>query len=890
MGNREYTGLALDGDILRIARLHDGKNGLELLQLDRISLVEGAGNKTESDKPRDNYKGLDTESVFGISDSPANGAAKPSESDGTETMTATADSDLLAMVDNVDEDSVNSNQVLMHNLLESIDNKKVMLGLSISKGATIFEVLNNLNYSEIKKKERNEIILDRLKSIYGDIDIDIEDRFVSEIREDGAMIVASNEKKPALLELVDQGRELYHGSVFIEEILPEEISVIGMIRANYELGEDEITGIVQMGQNSTRLVFLKGNTIWSVSPLIHEGTRSSHLLSTIFSKILYQLDNGKLPSLERLIIADNVLGDHPIEFFRKNFPGIEVESFQWKPELLMMNERMESNSGAYTSAIATAIAATGKYKNEYGNYSFLPDSVVDRQKVFKLDWHGIMLLALIALTPIIFNHFFQKNRDKINNLQGQITRTEKLITDIQPVVNEAHKISGEYDSDFKKFELIRNLSHGTHKWSSVLLALNQGMRNINSIWLTSMSSVKEGVMLQGYSLYRNRIPRMADLFGKAVLQNVSIKNIRDLRAYSFTIIVKEALKDTAAYSPKVAQKISAFAFPPDTTVKDGDEFYPPGSSGDGLFSSNNKTTKAGGPTIQETPLHIELAMTYGLRNTLILLFVFVAMSLGGWAYTHFVQDKQIATLNGSLQNKTKELQQKRAVADTYDNLVSKYDKLKYAMAHFSKALPGRIDADRVYRYLDHASVGRAYTDINFTYLDTVSNKAGYGIVQTTVGGKGNYRSLYNLIKTIEYSRSIAKVKNVVINPSNKPDNPSDVVYTFDLNSYYAPETYDTTYGKDIKLKQGSVTDNPFYPLIRPLPPNNGDLLNIESCKLIGVSTDRIFISDSNGKIHNLSTGDKVYLGYLDHIDVKHKTAVFHLDKGGISDTVTLKVD
>jgi|GEM_PF-294590 len=770
------------------------------------------------------------------------------------------------MVDSVDEDDVNSNQVLIHNLLASIDSKKVKLGLSISKGATIFEILNNLNYSEIKKKERQEIILDRLRSIYGDADID--DRYVSEIRKDGAMIVASNEKKPALLDLVDQGRELYHGSVFIEEILPDEIALIGMVRENYELGEEEITGIVQFGQNSARMVFLKGDTIWSVSPIIHEGTKSSHLLSTIFSKILFQLDNGKLPSLERLIIADNTLGERPVEFFRKNFPGVEVEGFEWKPETVIINERMEGNAGAYTTAISTAIAATGKYKNAFGSYSFLPDSVVDRQKVFKLDWHGMLILALILITPIVFNHFYQKNVQKIRDLQGQITRTEKLISDIQPVVDEVNKISHEYNSDVKKFDLTQSLSSGTHKWSSVLLALNKGMRNINSIWLTSMSSVNEGVMLQGYSLYRNRIPRLADLFGKAVLQNVKVSDIRDVHAYTFTIIVKEALKDTTAYSPKVAKKITAFAFPPDTNVK---------------------TMGGGGPTIQETPLHIELAMTYGLRNTIILLFVFVSMSLGGWAYTHFVQDKQIMTLNGSLNKKNKELQHKRSIADTYDQLVKKYDQLKYAMANYSKALPNRIDADRVYRYLDQASVGRAYTDINFTYLDTVTNKDGYGIVQTTVDGSGNYRSLYNLVKTIEYSRPISKIKNVVINPSNEVDKPSHIVYTFDLNSYYSPEGYDTLYGRNISLQQGSVSNNPFYPLVRPLPKNDEGLLNIESCKLIGVSTDRVFISDSDGKIHNLKTGDKVYLGYLDRINVKNKTAIFHLNKGGVADTITLKV-
>ncbi len=283
-------------------------------------------------------------------------------------------------------------------------------------------------------------------------------------------------------------------------------------------------------------------------------------------------------------------------------------------------------------------------------------------------------------------------------------------------------------------------------------------------------------------------------------------------------------------------------------------------------------------------------MTYGLRNTLILLLVFMIMSAGGWAYTHFVQDKQIAALTVRLQKKSKQLKQKRRIADMYQPLVNKYSRLTYAMAHYSKALPGKVDADRVYRYLDHASVRHSDTDINFTYLDTVGSKKGYGIVETTVDGTGGYRSLYDLIKTIEYSRPITKIKSLVINPSSEAGKPSDIVYTFDLDSYYAPTGYEDDYGNNLSLKQEAVSNNPFYPLIRPLAKNSQGLLNIESCKLVGVSTNRVFLSDSEGRIHNLKTGDKVYLGYLDHINVKGKTAVFHLNKGGIADIVTLKVD
>lgn len=554
MGNREYTGLSIDGDVLRIARIRAGKKGMELIQLDRIALVESTEKKESASPGEEGSAEGDGDSVFGISKTAPNGSG------GAEAGTlTTTDTDLLEMVESVDEDSAATNQMLIHNLLESIDRKKAWIGLSIAKGVTTFEILNNINYSEIRKKERTEIIHDRLKSIYGDIDFD--ERYISEIRDDGAMILASNETEPALLKLIDQGRELYHGSVFIQEILPEEIALAGMVRTHYKPEENEITGIVQMGQNSARLLFLKGRTLLSVNPMIHEGTRSAHLLSTIFSKILFQLDTGKLPSLERLVIADNTMGEEPVAFLKKNLPDVEVEAFRWKPELLAMNERLQANAGAYTSAIAAAIAATGSCREAFGPYSFLPERVIDRQKVFKLDWHGILLLIMIALTPVVFNHFYQQRKAKIADLKSEIVRTDRFIASIQPVVDKVQHISAQYDKDQKKFDLIRNLSRGTHKWSSVLSALNKGMRHINSIWLTSMSSVKDGVMLQGYSLYRNRIPRLTDLFAVANLQNVKYTTIRDIRAYTFVIVVKEALKDTAAYSPKADYKIPAFTSP-----------------------------------------------------------------------------------------------------------------------------------------------------------------------------------------------------------------------------------------------------------------------------------------------------------------------------------------
>ena len=65
---------------------------------------------------------------------------------------------------------------------------------------------------------------------------------------------------------------------------------------------------------------------------------------------------------------------------------------------------------------------------------------------------------------------------------------------------------------------------------------------------------------------------------------------------------------------------------------------------------------------------------------------------------------------------------------------------------------------------------------------------------------------------------------------------------------------------------------------------------IEQSRLIGLTSTRVFIINQNGETKILKPGDKVYLGYLQQIDVENREVIFNLDKGGIKEIFTLKVE
>lgn len=281
-------------------------------------------------------------------------------------------------------------------------------------------------------------------------------------------------------------------------------------------------------------------------------------------------------------------------------------------------------------------------------------------------------------------------------------------------------------------------------------------------------------------------------------------------------------------------------------------------------------------------------MSYALRNTLILLAVLGVLLFGGWGYLHFVQTKEIASLEKQLTEKKHKLRDDQNVADRYESVLRQYAIMQTRLKDFDKVLFPKLDASDVYAYLDKVSRGDAYLNINFTLEDSVNHKK-YGYIKTNLVGDGTYRNLYNLIYVLEHSRAINKVQNLVVNPVNQLDKYSQVNYSFELESFYdrghpgEPASL-TLVNPNLRVKR-----NPFYPLIRSIEPNDNNLPNVEQSKLIAVGSGFAFMLDQDGKIDKLQVGDKVYLGTLNSVDISKRTATFFLNKGGIFDKVTLKV-
>ncbi|MEQ8579858.1 MAG: hypothetical protein RIC57_09985 [Balneola sp.] len=569
-GTKLYTGFSLEDDFIKIARISVSGKIATLEKIDKIKLVNALQKGGISQDPEeeifDAFDDIEDESIFGIEDDSNFDLLDEEKESEVEDQSDELDLD-LDLDDFEDDDSIlnvddmaveadselaGSNEVLIYNILNDLDSSKVKLSVNIPSGATIFQILRDIDFSSIKKKDLQIIVDDRLESLYGSPKG--KDFYSTTIRDDGSLLLVSIDEDPHVLQLIHQSESIYSGKVTINEVLPDEALIVGLFRANYNVELESITALIQYSEESCRVIFLKGKDLLSISPIITEGSSSKKFLNTVFSKILFQLDTGEVPNLDRIILCNNSLDNHAIEFFEDRFPDIEVSDFIYDDEIFDTNGFEPGVVSSFTSAISLAWADAGFQKQFYPDISFLPSYVKDRQKIFKLQWHGFLLVALIISVFPIANYFYLANSSEINSLRETVSSRKAEIRVLENTVQEYNRINSELAGIQTKLELLDQLSEETLKWTVTLDLINKGIDNIDSIWLTSFSESSEsGIDLNGIAIYRNRIPMVADMFNKAVLKDVQRILIRDKEVFSFTYNVSEVVADPERYTPESAQ-------------------------------------------------------------------------------------------------------------------------------------------------------------------------------------------------------------------------------------------------------------------------------------------------------------------------------------------------
>jgi hypothetical protein len=318
-----------------------------------------------------------------------------------------------------------------------------------------------------------------------------------------------------------------------------DVSLMNMVRMNYDLQPEDVSVVIYVGVEFTRLVFMRGDHFYQFAPIIGEGYDSPNLQNTVYSRLLLEQDNLAIPRVDRIILAGQCRRIGFKEFLSQQLPDQEIE-YLLTPQLdtSMLSAEDQEMISEYAIAIGSAWKALDPDNKRMYRVNLLPDEVREGQRVFKLAWHGYLLLVLLFASTLLFTMQITQKNKEINELRSQLTLKESQRAENLTLSNSIMALEEQLGRYRASLALYDSLVPGSDRWSKILTQLSHGVEDLNSIWLTDFNGAQEGsVDVNGYAVYRTRIPRLSTLFENALLQEVTVQSIREQTVYHYKIDV-----------------------------------------------------------------------------------------------------------------------------------------------------------------------------------------------------------------------------------------------------------------------------------------------------------------------------------------------------------------
>ncbi len=432
---------------------------------------------------------------------------------------------------------------------QSEDNNAVLLGLlapypankysltySLAEPALYYHILES-DFG-LKGKRLKDRILEELRNIRA---FQPAADAVDAIRtEEGNLLCIVREDGLSLINSLESIKGFIGGRIpMIPVIDSADVSLMNVVRLNYDLQPQDVTVVIYVGVEFTRLIFMRGAHFYQFAPILGEGYDSPNLQNTVYSRLLLEQDNLAIPRITRIILAGECRRIGFKDFLTQQLPDQEID-YLLAPGLdssPLTAEQQEAISEYAVPIGAACRVLDAENPNMYG-INLLPSVVREGQRVFKLAWHGYLLMLLLFVSTLFFTWQIAQKTKEIKEKKDDLVLAESRRAENQQLSNSINALQEQLSRYKTSLALYDSLVPGAERWSKILTQLSHGVEDLNSIWLTDFTSGADGlIVMNGFTVYRTRIPRLSTLFDNSLLKEVNVQAIREQTVYRYRIEV-----------------------------------------------------------------------------------------------------------------------------------------------------------------------------------------------------------------------------------------------------------------------------------------------------------------------------------------------------------------
>lgn len=529
----EAMGLTLDGDELCLARLRKHRGVVEIVALERVRLSgqeAGQEEETEDAHYREVMGLVQTEQIGGTS-SPATLAA---------VSVAVAEEEL---------DPVSTQERTLHNALFRHADKGLQLGLALEQEDVTFTTIGvsePLSARKLRRRVRDE--LGRLEPTIGDHDYD----YIP--RSEDSILAYSHSGEMELLHRLCRVNDALSDPLRLALIDVNEIALLNLLTRLVPPTRG-MSVLVYVGNEFTRMLFLRDGGLHDLSPVIHEGVSAVGNLSQCFGRIVAELDVAGVDTVDAIHVAGAADTQEYRSFFEQQFPGCAVQGLPYG-EVLTGDPDLLREAGDFAISISLAWKILDPRAPGQVRTNFLPADLRRGWLWSSLAWHGWALASLCATTVVVAATTAGVLYSQTSTTRSELEMIERQIELVSPAAQAVDVLDRRITAVWEQRALVDSLKPGHLPASDLVRQLTLSSSELNSTWLTDLDLTDNTFSVQGVSLYGNRIHRFAEGRANTEIHSVALTTILGKTLYEYDI---SGPMPSPAVEPPPAEAVSAEA-------------------------------------------------------------------------------------------------------------------------------------------------------------------------------------------------------------------------------------------------------------------------------------------------------------------------------------------
>jgi hypothetical protein len=195
----------------------------------------------------------------------------------------------------------------------------------------------------------------------------------------------------------------------IPTIKSADISLAYYVAKRKKFFPDDHSLIVYIGKEYSKLIFLQGRRLKHIGTTLDIGTQNLHTYDVYFSKILLEMENGGISSLDNIVVCGEDDSENLILSFYGTFPEANVSRLEFDDvDLSALDEETREKFSMFSVPVAIATDYFDELSKEHQGIHILPKSIKEEQKAFQFSWHSYAILPLLFIAAFFITTSIEK--------------------------------------------------------------------------------------------------------------------------------------------------------------------------------------------------------------------------------------------------------------------------------------------------------------------------------------------------------------------------------------------------------------------------------------------------------------------------------------------------